>query len=43
MGHAAFKSHSPYDRSLGDEPAPSDAESADVVAFLKTLDDGFAP
>jgi hypothetical protein len=33
----------PYDRKLGDEPALSDAEILDVVAFLKTLDDGLAP
>lgn len=33
----------PYDRKLGDAPALSDAEVDDVVAFLKTLSDGFKP
>jgi len=33
----------PYNRALGDEPALTPAEIADVVAFLKTLDDGYAP
>jgi len=31
----------PYNRKPGDEPALSEAEIADVVAFLKTLTDGF--
>jgi len=34
---------SPYNRSLGDAPALSDAEIDDVIAFLKTLSDGYAP
>jgi cytochrome c peroxidase len=33
----------PYNRSLGDAPALSDAEIDDVIAFLKTLSDGYAP
>ena len=30
----------PFDRHRGDEPALSDQEIEDVVAFLKTLTDG---
>jgi cytochrome c peroxidase len=33
----------PYDRRLGDAPALTDAEVDDVVAFLKTLSDGYRP
>ncbi len=33
----------PYNRRLGDVPALSDAEIDDVIAFLKTLSDGYAP
>ena len=33
----------PYDRQPGDAPALSDAEVDDVVAFLKTLTDGYRP
>jgi cytochrome c peroxidase len=33
----------PYDTKRGQKPRLNDAEIADVVAFLKTLDDGFAP
>lgn len=33
----------PLDRKLGDKPALSDAEVDDIVAFLKTLTDGFKP
>ena len=33
----------PYSRRLGDAPALSDAEIDDVIAFLKTLNDGYAP
>lgn len=36
-------SEAPYDRAPGDAPALSDAEIDDVIAFLKTLDDGHAP
>jgi cytochrome c peroxidase len=31
----------PFDRKLGDPPALNDAEIADVIAFLKTLTDGY--
>jgi len=31
----------PFDRKQGDKPALDDAEIADVVAFLKTLSDGY--
>jgi len=33
----------PFDRHLGDAPALTDAEIDDVVAFLKTLTDGYRP
>jgi cytochrome c peroxidase len=33
----------PYNRTLGDVPALTDAEIDDVIAFLKTLSDGYAP
>jgi cytochrome c peroxidase len=33
----------PYDRRPGDAPALSDAEIDDVIAFLKTLTDGWTP
>lgn len=33
----------PYNRSLGDAPALTDAEVQDLVAFLRTLSDGYAP
>jgi cytochrome c peroxidase len=33
----------PFDRIEGDEPALNDAEIADVIAFLKTLTDGYRP
>ena len=31
----------PYDRKPGDEPALTEAEIQDVIAFLKTLTDGW--
>ncbi|WP_020174936.1 cytochrome-c peroxidase [Methyloferula stellata] len=31
----------PFDRKAGDKPALNDAEIADVIAFLKTLTDGY--
>jgi cytochrome c peroxidase len=31
----------PFDRRPGDEPALSDAEIDDVIAFLQTLTDGY--
>lgn len=33
----------PYNRKPGDAPALSDAEIDDVIAFLKTLNDGWTP
>jgi cytochrome c peroxidase len=33
----------PYNRQLGDAPALSDAEIDDVIVFLQTLTDGYAP
>ena len=33
----------PYNRRPGDAPALSDAEVDDVIAFLRTLNDGFTP
>lgn len=33
----------PYNRGPGDAPALTDAEIDDVIAFLRTLDDGFTP
>ena len=36
-------SEPPYDRRPGQPPALDDAEIADVITFLKTLDDGFTP
>lgn len=36
-------SEAPYDRQTGDTPALSDAEIDDVIAFLRTLTDGWSP
>jgi cytochrome c peroxidase len=33
----------PFDRHRNGEPAFSDAEAADIIAFLRTLDDGYRP
>ncbi len=33
----------PFDRQLGQAPALTGAEEADIIAFLKTLTDGFQP
>jgi cytochrome c peroxidase len=33
----------PYNRKPGDAPALSDAEVDDLIAYLKTLSDGYAP
>lgn len=35
-------SEPPFDRRPGDAPAFSDAEAADIIVFLRTLDDGYA-
>jgi cytochrome c peroxidase len=37
------RDEAPYDRKRGQKPRLNDAEIADVVAFIKTLDDGFKP
>ena len=37
------RDESPYDRKRGQKPRLNDAEIAAVVAFIKTLDDGFTP
>ncbi|TAL94327.1 MAG: c-type cytochrome [Paraburkholderia sp.] len=31
----------PFDRKAGDQPAMTDAEIDDIIAFMKTLDDGY--
>lgn len=36
-------SEAPYNRVPGDAPALTDAEIDDVIAFLRTLDDGYTP
>ena len=36
-------SEAPCDRGRGDRPALTDAEIDDVIAFLRTLSDGYAP
>ena len=33
----------PFDRQPGDEPAMTEQEKADIIAFLRTLTDGYAP
>ena len=33
----------PYNRRPGDAPALNDAEVDDLIAFLKTLNDGYRP
>jgi cytochrome c peroxidase len=33
----------PFDRQLGDEPAMTEPEEADMIAFLHTLTDGYQP
>jgi cytochrome c peroxidase len=37
------RAEAPYNRQLGDVPTLSDAEIDDVIAFLQTLSDGYAP
>ena len=34
--------NAPFNRKAGQEPAMNDAEIADLIAFLKTLDDGYS-
>ena len=33
----------PFNRKLGDEPAMTSQEEADIIAFLKTLTDDYTP
>jgi cytochrome c peroxidase len=33
----------PFDRKFGDKPAMTDAEIKDIIAFVKTLNDGYRP
>jgi cytochrome c peroxidase len=33
----------PFDRKFGDQPAMSDSDIRDIIAFVKTLNDGFKP
>jgi cytochrome c peroxidase len=33
----------PFNRHFGDAPAMTDQDEADIIAFLKTLNDGFVP
>lgn len=33
----------PFDRHLGEKPAMTDQDEADIIAFLKTLTDGYQP
>jgi cytochrome c peroxidase len=33
----------PFDRHLGDTPATTTRDEADIIAFLKTLNDGYTP
>ncbi|WP_440130168.1 cytochrome-c peroxidase [Trinickia symbiotica] len=37
------KQDAPFDRKRGDEPAMSKDDIADLIAFLKTLSDGYSP
>jgi cytochrome c peroxidase len=37
------KTDAPFDRHPGDAPALSPAEMDDIIAFLKTLSDGYTP
>jgi cytochrome c peroxidase len=41
--YANVNTEAPFDRKPGDPPALSDAEIKDVIAFLKTLTDGYRP
>ncbi|AMO92924.1 cytochrome c family protein [Collimonas fungivorans] len=41
--HGNVNVEAPFDRKPGDRPALTDGEIKDVIAFLKTLNDGFHP
>jgi cytochrome c peroxidase len=33
----------PFNRKFGDEPAMSDQDMKDIIAFMQTLNDGYQP
>jgi len=41
--HGNINVEAPFDRKPGDQPALTDGEIKDVIAFLKTLNDGYRP
>ncbi|MBV9626931.1 MAG: cytochrome-c peroxidase, partial [Xanthobacteraceae bacterium] len=41
--HDNINTDPPFDRQPGDPPALSESEIDDIVAFLKTLTDGYRP
>jgi cytochrome c peroxidase len=41
--HSNVNVEAPFDRKPGDQPALTDGEIKDVIAFLKTLNDGYRP
>ncbi|MDB5765600.1 MAG: putative lipoprotein transrane [Collimonas fungivorans] len=41
--HGNVNVEAPFDRKPGDRPALTDGEIKDVIAFLKTLNDGYRP
>lgn len=41
--HGNVNVEAPFDRKPGDQPALTDGEIKDVIAFLKTLNDGYKP
>ncbi|WP_442783067.1 cytochrome-c peroxidase [Collimonas fungivorans] len=41
--HGNVNVEAPFDRKPGDRPALTDSEIKDVIAFLKTLNDGYRP
>jgi cytochrome c peroxidase len=41
--HGNVNVEAPFDRKPGDKPALTDSEIKDVIAFLKTLNDGYRP
>jgi cytochrome c peroxidase len=41
--HANVNRDPPFDRKPGDKPALTEAEMGDIIAFLRTLNDGYRP
>ena len=39
----SMSSDPPFNRHLGDTPAMTAQDEADIIAFLKTLNDGYKP